>query len=124
ADLQKKVMTKLDDFWSKHGDQWEALAKKQFVMEANSALALNQTHPDQGLTPQVYASLMKAAAPDVPFKDEGAPAMDIKVLAFDINGYRSNDILRFVAKDGGETLYFPGEKPALISFKDRVAMDQ
>lgn len=129
GDLQKKVVAKLDDFWSKHGDQWQALAKKQFVMEANTALALNQTQPDQGLTPQVYASLMKVAAPDVALngKDElqhTSSVPDTKVLSFDINGYRSNDILRFVAKDGGETLYFPGEKPALMPFKDRAALDQ
>ncbi len=129
GDLQKKVIAKLDDFWSTHGDQWQALAKKQFVMQANAALALNQMHPDEGLSPQEYACLMKAAAPDVPMPVqitdvERALATGSKVVSFDINGYRSNDILRFVTPNGGELLYFPGETPALLSFKDRAAVEQ
>lgn len=129
GDLQKKVIAKLDDFWSTHGDQWQALAKKQFVMQANAARALNQMHPNEGLSPQEYACLMKAAAPDVPMQvpiteAERALAAGTKVLSFDINGYRSNDILRFVTPNGAELLYLPGETPALLSFKDRAAVEQ
>lgn len=128
GDLQKRVTAKLDDFWSAHGDQWRDLAKKQFVMEANAARTLNREHPEQGLSAQGYADIMKAAAPDVPLQGEAeaAPALAAgsSVLSFDINGYRASDILRFVAKDGGEVLYFPGEKPALLSFKNRAAVDQ
>jgi hypothetical protein len=129
GDLQQKVMAKLDEFWSIHGVQWQALAKKQFVMQANAALALNKVRPDQGLSPYEYACLMKAAAPDMALPQqttdlENALVAGTKVLSFDINGYRSNDILRFVTPNGGELLYLPGEKPALLSFKDPAALDQ
>lgn len=133
GDLQKKVIAKLDDFWTKHGSEWRMLAKQQCVMEARAARDLNEQDPTQGLSPQAYAAVMKAAAPNVPLEGpvtkaqlqaEAAPEGDTKVLSFDINGYRSNDILRFVAKDGAETLYIPGNKPAFQTFKDRAALDQ
>jgi hypothetical protein len=128
GDLQKKVTAKLDDFWSTHGGQWRSLAKKQFVMEAHSARALGQKEPGQGLSAQEYARIMRAAAPDVPLQGgaeaEPALAADSKVMAFDINGYRASDILRFVSEEGGEVLYMPGEKPALLPFKNRAAVDQ
>ncbi|MBH3421970.1 dermonecrotic toxin domain-containing protein [Pseudomonas gessardii] len=133
GDLQKKVIAKLDDFWTQNGSEWRTLAKKQFVIEARAARDLNQKDPSQGLSPQAYASVMQAAAPNVPLEGpvskaqlqaEATPAQDTKVLCFDINGYSSNNILRFVASDGGETLYIPGNTPSLLSFKDRAAVDQ
>ncbi|WP_124433989.1 dermonecrotic toxin domain-containing protein [Pseudomonas orientalis] len=133
GDLQKKVIAKLDDFWTQHGSEWRTLAKQQFVMEARAARAFNQQDPNQGLSPQAYAAVMKAAAPNVPLEGpvtkaqlqaEAASDGNIKALCLDINGYRSNDILRFVSKDGAETLYIPGNKPALQTFKDRAAVDQ
>lgn len=133
GDLQKKVIAKLDDFWTQHGSEWRTLAKKQFVMQARAARSLNQKDPSQGLSPQAYASVMQAAAPNVPLEGpvskeqlqaEAAPGPHTRVLCFDINGYRSNNILRFVAKDGSETLYIPGGQPALLAFKDRAEVDQ
>ena len=133
GDLQKKVTAKLDDFWTQHGSEWRTLAKQQFVMEARAARALNQQDAKQGLSAQAYAAVMQAAAPNVPLEGpvtkaqlqaQAAPAGDTKALYLDINGYRSNDIVRFVAKDGTETLYIPGSKPALQTFKDRAAVNQ
>jgi len=133
GDLQKKVIAKLDDFWAQHASEWRTLAKKQFVMEARAARDLNQKDPSQGLSPQAYASVMQAVAPNVPLEGpvskaqlqaEVTPGPDTKVLCFDINGYRSSNILRVVEKDGAETLYIPGGKPSLLAFKDRAALDQ
>ncbi|MEG8232405.1 dermonecrotic toxin domain-containing protein [Pseudomonas orientalis] len=133
GDLQKKVMTKLDSFWTQHGDEWRVLAKQQFVMEARAARALNQQDPGRGLSPQAYAEVMKAAASGVPLEGpvsgaqlqaQTTPDPNTKVFGLDINGYQSNDILRFVSKSGTETLYVPGAKPAIQTFKDRAAVDQ
>ncbi len=133
GDLQKKVIAKLDDFWTQHASEWRTLAKKQFVIQARAARDLNQQDPSQGLSPQAYASVMQAAAPNVPLEGpvskaqlqaEAAPGPQTKVLCFDINGYRSSNILRFVAKDGAETLYIPGGEPSLLTFKDRAAVEQ
>ena len=133
GDLQKKVMTRLDNFWMQHGDEWRMLAKQQFVMEARAARALNQQDSSQGLSPQAYAEVMKAAASGVPLEGpmskaqlqaQTTPGPDTRVFCFDINGYKSNDILRFISKSGTETLYVPGAKPAIQTFKDRAAVDQ
>ncbi|MBD8272673.1 dermonecrotic toxin domain-containing protein [Pseudomonas fluorescens] len=133
GDLQKKVMAKLDSFWTQHGDEWRVLAKQQFVMEARAARALNQQDPGRGLSPQAYAEVMKAAASGVPLEGpvsraqlqtQTTPDPHTKVFGLDINGYQSNDILRFVSKSGAETLYVPGAKPAIQTFKDRAALDQ
>jgi hypothetical protein len=133
GDLQKKVIAKLDDFWTQHGSEWRMLAKNQFVLEARAARALNQKDPDQGLSLQAYTHLMRAAVPNVPLEGpvskaqlqaEATPDPDTKVFCFDINGYKSNDILRFVSKDDTETLYVPGGKPALLTFKNRAAVEQ
>lgn len=133
GDLQKKVIARLDDFWTQHASEWRTLAKKQFVIQARAARDLNQQDPRRGLSPQAYASVMQAAAPNVPLEGpvskaqlqaEAAPHSDTKVLCFDINGYRSSNILRFVARDGAETLYIPGGEPSLLAFKDRAAVEQ
>lgn len=133
GDLQKKVLAKLDAFWSGHMPQWRAMAKGQFVKEAKAALALHQANPAEGLSPQDYQSVMRAAAANVPLEGPATPAQclalaapdpDSKVLGFDINGYVASDILRFVSRDGSEVLYVPGATPALLKFNDRVALNR
>jgi len=133
GDLQKKVMGKLDSFWGQHTPQWRALAKEQFIKEANAARALNQANPAEGLSQEEFRWVMKAAASNVPLEGAAtqeqllalaAPAADEKVFRFDINGYGSSDILRFVLRDGSEVLYVPGAAPALHRFKDRAALNQ
>lgn len=133
GDLQKKVLAKLDAFWSGHMPQWRAMAKGQFVKEAKAALALHQANPAEGLSPQDYQRVMRAAAANVPLEGPATPAQclalaapdpDSKVLGFDINGYVASDILRFVSRDGSEVLYVPGATPALLKFNDRVALNR
>lgn len=67
------------------------------------------------LSGTVMASQLEALAP---------PAVADKVLRLDINGYVSNDILRFVAPDGGEVLYMPGGTPAFHTFENAQALNR
>lgn len=133
GDLQNKVTGALTRFWETHGAQWRGMAKAEFIKQAREARALNQDNPGQGLNPEAFARVMRSAAGKVALSGTvtpsqlealAPPAAPDKVLRLDINGYVSNDILRFVAPNGGEVLYVPGGTPAFHTFENAQALNR
>ncbi|WP_460136380.1 dermonecrotic toxin domain-containing protein [Pseudomonas sp. S1_E04] len=153
TDFQGRITQKLESFWRDHGDDYRTLLKGEFVYQARQQLkAYERASPaerekmpaSQRFTEQDYRLVMAAA--NVPL-DVNQP-LTVKQLqacsaakgvvhahAFDINGYLSNDILRFSAvdgphsqlrdrRDGVQILYVPGHQPAFLRFDSLSGMDQ
>ncbi|KAJ3616572.1 hypothetical protein Zmor_011829 [Zophobas morio] len=116
-DFASIVNQKLNEFWTKHHEDWRTLAKAEFLRAALDAKI-------KGILSNLdYTRLLKGIVPDLPLTEpltlfllqqKTSPLIDVRRL--DINGYSATDILRFVLEDGREILYIPGHHPAFYSF--------
>lgn len=112
ADFQSTVDRKNNEFWNRHEHDWSTLSKFDFVSAARDGLDagakrdLSKEDLQEGeLSPEGYALAMKGAAGNIP--EEGPITLDmlkepdpsVQFNTFDINGYASSDIRRFVSKD-------------------------
>lgn len=155
TDFQARITQMQARFWRDQGDNYRTTLKGEFIHRARQQLKnYTQASPaerdkmpaEQRFTREDYRLVMGAAA-NVPLDRKQpltvahlqaqSPAKGVvHVHAFDINGYRSNDILRFTApddgtlpplrdrRDGVQILYVPGHQPALLRFASLTKMDE
>ena len=154
TDFQTRITRQQDAFWKDHGEHYRTTLKGEFVYQARqqlkaytqASLAERERLPaEQRFTRNDYRLVMGAAS-NLPLDEN--QALTIKQLrtaapvkgvvlthAFDINGFPSNDILRFTAddgthpqlrdrRDGVQILYVPGNRPAFLRFDSLTQMDQ
>lgn len=155
TDFQKQMSEKIETFWNTHGDAYRTALKGEFTQQARQQLKAHEAKipaeralqaPEHQFTRDDYRLVMGAVS-NLPLDENTpltvaqlqaqAPAKGIvRAHAFDINGFRSNDIVRFTAQDDGEykyingrrdgtqILYIPGAKPAFLRFESLEKMDQ
>lgn len=154
-DLQAKVTEKITRFWKDHADDYRTVLKGEFIYQARQQLQtqLNSLPaeralqvPEHQFSRNDFRRLMEAIG-GVPV-DENQPlgveqlkapfpvSGSVDVHAFDINGFKSTDILRFTLPDTGpreylkgrlngrQILYIPGARPAFLTFASLEKMDQ
>ncbi|WP_404935261.1 dermonecrotic toxin domain-containing protein [Nitratireductor sp. L15S-10] len=127
ADFQSEVLSSLNDFWADHQDHIALLAKVQFAVSAMRAIHASDlslsgaTMVMQGAganSDQLLAAISNGIGAEAENVD------DIKVTAFDINGYPSSDIVRFTRSNRHTVLYIPGETPSFHEFGSETALDR
>lgn len=143
TDFQQRITGKLEGFWQEHGDNYRTTLKGEFVAQARQQLgayvhssgAERQALPaEQRFTPDDYRLVMGAVS-NVPLDEKRALTVEqlqakapvksvVSTHVFDINGFQSNDILRFSGADGLQVLYIPGHQPAFLRFHSLEAMGQ
>ncbi len=117
----KKLHVDFDAYWKRVGHNWPLLARYRFVEQARHARASGV------LTQEQYEQVMAGGASNVPLDGPikvwqlraGRPR-SVQVRHFDIHGYTSSDLLRFVSPGKGEVLYIPEGKPAFVAFSDEA----
>ena len=155
TDFQKHMNDKLDSFWTDHADEYRDILKGQFIYSArNQFNAYERASPAERaripaaeqFTRSDYEWVMKAASnvpvgPEQPVPLQALQARapvkgKVRVHAFDINGFRSTDILRFTEQDDGrylylkgrrdgrQILYIPGRTPEFLKFASLESMDK
>lgn len=155
TDFQQHMTSKIERFWKAHADEYRDTLKGEFVYKAREQLnAYEQATPaerallapEQHFTRSDYERVMKAASnvpvdPQQPVPLEALQARapvkhTVRAHALDINGFASNDIVRFTdlddgqyrylngRRDGRQTLYIPGHSPVFLSFASFDSMDQ
>lgn len=126
ADLQTKVLTRLQTFWDLHGKDVELLAKVQFAVSARQAAEENSLSP-AGLSLVLRGAgalrdpLLTAISGE--HFDNAEAVENAQALIFDINGYPSSDIVRFVAPGQPTVLYIPGAKPSFHEFSSERQLE-
>lgn len=126
ADFQSEVLSNLHDFWAGYQDDVALLAKIQFAVAAVTAVgdlklslsALIMVMRGAGVNND---PLLAAISNGIGTETEGED--DVEVLTFDINGYASNDILRFVRPNQHTVLYIQGETPSFHEFLSEEALE-
>jgi hypothetical protein len=152
-DFQTVMTEKLGEFWKTHGDDFRTALKGEFVKHARQQLRSFEAKlpaeqalqpPEHRFTREDYRLVMNAAS-NLPASENApltvaqlqaqAPVKDsVQTHAFDINGWASNDIIRFAAKDetkmtkegrqdGKQILYIPRAQPAFLKFASLAEMD-
>ncbi|SUD33270.1 type III effector protein, HopAC1 family [Pseudomonas fluorescens] len=155
SDFQASVSQSIDNFWKDHGDDYRTVQKGTFIYRAGEQLKSQEAKlpaervlqpPEHQFSRSDYKRLMKAVCGEEvsevqPLTVEKLQAKspvtgDVQAHAFDINGFQSNDIVRFTlpgegpAKyvngrlDGGQILYIPDAQPAFLKFASLEKMDQ
>jgi len=124
-DLQSRISEAQARFWSAHEQDWRAMAKGEFVGQARKAYQAGTLSADG------YELAMKGGAPDVglhapvtvdQLRNKAAPDASVQAYRFDVNGYASSDIVRFVGKDGRQVMYLPGERQPFHEFRDEAEL--
>lgn len=136
TDFQGQMDKKIENFWSTHGENYEAALKGEFTYQARMQLKTAEARPatEQALqspehrfTREDYRLVMGAAS-NLPLDEKAplsveqlkakAPVNEIvKAYALDIHGITSSDIVRFSAHDGRrQVIYMPGAEPAFLRF--------
>lgn len=124
-DFQTRMLDQVVRFWGQHWDDTRIIAKAHFI---SSAIAARE---EGTLSPEAFSLLMRGAGTRLPatmplgtatLAEKTSPERTVNVLAFDINGYPSSDILRFVGKDGLTVLYAPGLPSIFHEFASEVKL--
>jgi hypothetical protein len=155
TDFQANMTQKITDFWNTHGTGYRTLLKGEYVgqarqqlkdIEAKTPIEQKLLPDEQKFTRSDYELVMGAVS-NLPLNERTpltaaqlqaeAPVKGIvRAHAFDINGFKSNDIIRFTEQDDGnyafvngrrdgrQILYIPGAKPAFLRFDSLEKMDQ
>lgn len=127
GDFNDRYRARLENFWSKHIDDFRTLAKTQFIanlfrQQANGSLdtynyrlVLDSMGAERLPTP-VSEKLLHSR--------KTVTTRGVYVRKFDINGYDSTDILHF-KRDGNPrvVLYIPGDIPAFKSFRNESQLN-
>ncbi|MFS1582897.1 MAG: dermonecrotic toxin domain-containing protein [Candidatus Arsenophonus phytopathogenicus] len=122
-DFYALVKNSLNTFWENHEDDMLTLAKADFVSKARRSML------EGLLSDNDYKFVMQTVVPHIPL--EGPVTINQLssknhshgcVYTLDINGYISNDILRFIKNDGHEILYIPGERRPFEVFENDKEM--
>lgn len=155
TDFQAQMTQKIDSFKEKHGADFRAIAKGEFTHQARQQLKTYEAMlpaerallaPEHQFTRDDYRLVMNAVS-NLPLDEntplnveqlkEQAPVNGkVRAHAFDINGFKSNDIVRFTAQDDGrdenyngrrdgtQILYIPNNVPAFLKFASFEKLDQ
>ncbi|MGE7138060.1 dermonecrotic toxin domain-containing protein [Luteibacter sp. NPDC031894] len=126
--LVARLDRELETYWMERGSDWSLLARLQFVRQARRARD-DCSSASCALTQSQYRQIMTAAAPNVPLDGlvtlaqlrQDAPG-NTSIRRFDINGYPSSDIVRFILGDKSEVLYVPGHQPSLLVFQNEAKL--
>ncbi|WP_017739409.1 dermonecrotic toxin domain-containing protein [Pseudomonas sp. CBZ-4] len=120
-----------ETFWSKHGDDYRATLKGEFVSQARQQLDAGQasfTRDDYHLVMNAVANLPQDETQPLTLEQLQATAPVkgvVRTHLLDINGRPSTDILRFSAADHTtQILYIPGHVPAFLRFKSIAELDE
>ncbi|MBT9299613.1 DUF6543 domain-containing protein [Pseudomonas sp. TAE6080] len=155
ADFQTIMSQTIDDFWQDHADNYRTVLKGVFIYKASEQLKSQEAKlpveralqpPEHQFTQSDYKQLMRAVngeevPENQPVSFEQLQAIspvtgDVQAHAFDINGFKSNDIVRFTLPgegpkkyvngrlDGVQILYIPDAEPAFLKFTSLKKMDQ
>lgn len=147
ADFQTIMSQTIDDFWQDHADNYRTVLKGVFIYKASEQLKSQEAKlpveralqpPEHQFTQSDYKQLMRAVngeevPENQPVSFEQLQAIspvtgDVQAHAFDINGFKSNDIVRFTLPgegpkkyvngrlDGVQILYIPDAEPAFLKF--------
>ena len=119
----KKLLDDFDTYWKRVGPNWATLARYRFVEAARHGRATGV------LTQKQFERVMAGGAPNVPLQGpvtmqqlRGGKPRYVQVRRFDIHGYTSSNLLRFVSRDNSEVLYIPGRDPAFVAFSDEAEL--
>lgn len=136
TDFQGQMDEKIDKFWSRHTENYEAKVKGEFAYQARKQLRAAEAKPaaeqavqapEHRFTRDDYRLVMGAAS-NLPLDENAplsveqlkakAPVNDVvKAYALNIHGITSSDIVRFSADDGSrQVIYIPGAVPAFLRF--------
>lgn len=155
TDFQSQITDKIDQFWKDQGANYQTMLKGEFIRQARQQLKAFESKspaeqalqaPEHTFTREDYRIVMGAVS-NLPL-DENAPLTVaqlqeqapvkgvVRAHAFDINGFKSSDIVRFTAQDDGkyeylkgrrdgtQILYIPGNVPAFLKFESFEKLDQ
>ncbi|SFW55711.1 dermonecrotic toxin domain-containing protein [Luteibacter sp. UNCMF366Tsu5.1] len=119
----KKLHEDFDTYWKRVGPNWATLARYRFVEEARRARASGV------LTQAQFERVMAGGAPNTPLQGpltmqqlRGGKPRSVQARRFDIHGYTSTNLLRFVSSDNSEVLYIPGRSPGFVTFADEAGL--
>ncbi|MGC6368697.1 dermonecrotic toxin domain-containing protein [Pseudomonas sp. K2I15] len=121
TDFQSRMTTKIDQFWSAHGDDYRTALKGEFTQQARQQLKgfeaktpiEQKLMPDEEKFTRGDYKIVMGAVSNLPL-DENAPLTvaqlqaqaptsgKVRAHAFDINGWGSSDIIRFAEVDDGQ----------------------
>lgn len=155
VDFQTVMSEKIDDFWEHHADNYRTVQKGVFIHKASEQLKSQEAKlpaeralqpPEHQLTRSDYKQLMTAVCGEGVSENQPLTFAQLQATSpvtgavqahvFDINGFQSNDIVRFTLPgklpkkyvngrlDGVQVLYIPDAQPAFLKFDSLEKMDR